>query len=44
MNIIGDNLICCLCEEIAVEFPSVDSVPDILKNRHYEKISNPFWR
>lgn len=43
-NIIGDNLICCLCEEIAVEFPSVDSVPDILKNRNYEKISNPFWR
>lgn len=42
-DIIGDSLIKCLCDEIAEEFPSVDSVPDILKNRHYENISDPFW-
>lgn len=42
-NIIGDKLIWCLCEEIAEEFPSVDTTPDILKNRHYEKISDSFW-
>lgn len=43
-NIIGDKLIWRLCEEIAEEFPSVDITPDILKNRHYENISDPFWR
>ena len=43
-DIMGDKLLWCLCEEIAEEFPSVDTVPDILKNRHYEKISDPFWR
>lgn len=43
-DLIGDKLILCLCEEIAEEFPSVDSIPDILKNRHYEKISDSFWR
>ncbi len=42
-DIIGDSLIECLCDEIAEEFPSVDSVPDVLKNRHYENISDPFW-
>lgn len=42
-DIIGDSLIECLCDEIAEEFPSVDSIPDILKNRHYENISDPFW-
>lgn len=39
----GDNLLACLCDEIAEEFPSVDSLPDVLKRRHYEKISDPFW-
>lgn len=42
-DIIGDSLIECLCDEIAEEFPSVDNIPDILKNRHYENISDPFW-
>lgn len=42
-DIMGNKLIRCLCEEIAEEFPSVDTTPDILKNRHYEKISDPFW-
>ena len=43
-DIMGDKLLWCLCKEIAEEFPSVDDVPDILKNRHYERISDPFWR
>ncbi|WP_421781084.1 HaeII family restriction endonuclease [Gardnerella sp. DNF01195] len=43
-DLIGDKLLLCLCEEIAEEFPSVDSIPDILKNRHYDKISDSFWR
>ena len=42
-DIIGDNLIDCLCAEIAEEFPSVDDFPNILKERHYENISDPFW-
>lgn len=42
-DIVGDKLIWRLCEEISEEFPSVDRLPDIIKNRHYEKISDPFW-
>ena len=42
-DIIGDSLISCLCSEIAEEFPSVDDVPEVLKKRHYERISDPFW-
>lgn len=40
---IGDELLACLCEEIAEEFPSVDDIPDVLKERHYEEISDPYW-
>ena len=40
---LGDELIEILCEEIAQEFPSVDDTPEVLKKRHYEKISDPFW-
>lgn len=42
-DMIGDNLIACLCEEIAEEFPSVDDVPEILKKRNYEQKSDKFW-
>lgn len=42
-DLIGDDLLSCLCSEIAEEFPSVEDIPDILKQRHYEKISDPFW-
>ena len=37
-NVIGEKLFWCLCEEIAEEFQSVDSVPAILRDRHCEKI------
>jgi len=43
-NEIGDELIYRLCGEIAAEFPSVDSTPEILKVRKYEKVKkDPFW-
>ena len=42
-TLLGDNLILCLCEEIAEEFPSVDSMPKVLKERHYENINDSFW-
>lgn len=43
-KIIGDKLIENLCVEIAEEFPSVSELPEILKLRHYEKISDSFWK
>lgn len=42
-DIIGDKLLECLINEIQEEFPSVEDTPDILKNRHYENIHDPFW-
>lgn len=42
--IIGKELLGCLCEEIAEEFPSVDNTPEIIKKRHYEKIEDEFWK
>ena len=40
---LGDELIYRLCEEIAQEFPSVDTTPKILKDRHYELVHDDFW-
>lgn len=34
----GNKLISSLCEEIAEEFPSVNSLPEVLSSRHYENI------
>ncbi|MCM1578265.1 MAG: HaeII family restriction endonuclease [Ruminococcus sp.] len=42
-DLIGDNLIKCLCHEITEEFPSVENIPDVLKKRNYEKITDSFW-
>ena len=41
---LGENLLYCLASEIAEEFPSVDNTPEIIKKRHYERISDPFWK
>lgn len=41
---IGDTLLYTLASEIAEEFPSVDNTPAILKDRHYELISDTFWK
>ena len=43
-NQIGEKLLYSLASEIAEEFPSVDNTPDIIKNRHYELASDPFWK
>ena len=43
-EILGSVLISSLCEEISEEFPSVDDIPDVLKERHYEKITDKFWK
>lgn len=39
----GTELIGVLCQEIAEEFPSVDNIPDILKDRHYELVRDDVW-
>ena len=33
-----------LIEEITLEFPSINDVPQILTDRHYENISDEFWK
>ena len=40
---LGSELLGCLCEAILEEFPSIDDTPEALKERHYERISDPFW-
>lgn len=42
-HLLGENLLATLAEEIALEFPSVDRIPPILKERHYEKIKDSYW-
>lgn len=41
---LAENLLNTLIEEIGLEFPSVTEMPDILSKRHYEKITNDFWK
>lgn len=43
-GLLGEKLLYCLASEIAEEFPSVDNTPEIIKERHYERISDPFWK
>lgn len=40
---LGDILLDKMRKELAREFPSIDDTPEIIKNRHYEKIRNPNW-
>lgn len=42
-EVLGDELIKKLCQEIALEFPSVKRVPDIIRDRHYENIVDSYW-
>lgn len=39
----GNQLKDILCEEITEEFPSVSELPDILKDREYENITDTIW-
>lgn len=41
---LGEKLLYTLAEEIAEEFPSVDTTPDIIKDRQYEIISDDYWK
>jgi type II restriction enzyme len=43
-DILAKKLISSLCNEIVNEFPAVDAVPNILKKRRYNEISNDLWR
>ncbi len=43
-DLLGEKLLYCLASEIAEEFPSVDNTPEIIRKRHYELISDPFWQ
>lgn len=43
-ELLGEKLLYCLASEIAEEFPSVDNTPEIIKKRHYELISDSFWK
>ena len=40
---LGDRLLSLMCNELTKEFPSIDELPAIIKNRHYELIHNDFW-
>lgn len=42
-TILGEKLLYCLAQEISEEFPSVDSIPDVIKSRHYEKLKDDIW-
>ena len=41
---IGNELISRLCAEIALEFPSVDTIPKVLKIRNYDQVSDEYWK
>ena len=42
-KVLADNLMYTLVDEIENEFPSVDSIPKMLADRHYETIKDDFW-
>ena len=41
-TVLGKQLLATLCEQISEEFPSVDDIPEVLRNRHYERFSEFF--
>ena len=43
-NEIGEILLQCLSTELGFEFPSVNEIPDVLKSRKYENITDTFWK
>lgn len=42
-NELGDLLLSKMKEELTMEFPSIDEIPEVIRERHYELINNPFW-
>ena len=43
-SILAEKLLETLSEQITLEFPSVDEIPDVLKERHYENIKDTYWK
>lgn len=43
-EVLGQKLLDTLAEEITEEFPSVGNVGSSIKKRHYERITDEFWR
>ena len=43
-DLLGNKLVSSLVGEIADEFPSLDEVPEIIKERHYESINDDYWK
>ena len=42
-NELGDELLSKLAGEIAEEFPSIDDIPNVIKDRKYNQIKDSFW-
>lgn len=42
-NVLAKPLLQSLAEEISLEFPSVNNIPEVLSKRHYERVSDIFW-
>ncbi len=43
-EILSAHLLTSLTEEISLEFPSIESTPDVLKDRNYGTLSDDFWK
>ncbi|MBD5186697.1 MAG: HaeII family restriction endonuclease [Bacteroidales bacterium] len=42
-NILAKPLLNSLAEEISLEFPSIEELPESLKKRRYDKVNERFW-
>lgn len=42
-NLLSKRLLAVLIEEINLEFPSLDELPEVLTKRNYQKIKDSFW-
>lgn len=42
-EVLADNLMDTLIDEMENEFPSVNNIPKVLADRHYETVTDDFW-
>ena len=40
----GERLLATLCEQISIEFPSIDKGRGVLSQRNYQEIKDSFWK
>ena len=40
----GERLLATLCEQISIEFPSIDQGRGVLSQRNYQEIKDSFWK